>query len=220
MAQVIEHSNLAYEQRDKSRMEILAIDQTNKKEQELFDRQMEEMGKKLEDEINAAAERRKRQQPNDIISEEESKAAAEKAAKANALRKEREEIAKQRKEKNLHFEEAFRKIATSTGVSDVDELVKNFMSIDEQNFSLFTYANEQSKEIDAVEDQIQKLQKEKSSFSNEEEKDEEESQYHIALKEFESKIETAKSQAERYEKKCDESLVVMDSLTNGIKVRQ
>ena len=103
MAQVIEHSNLAYEQRDKSRMEILAIDQTNKKEQELFDRQMEEMGKKLEEEIAAAAERRKSQQPSDIISEEESKAAAEKAAKANALRKEREEIAKQRKEKNLHF---------------------------------------------------------------------------------------------------------------------
>ena len=77
MTQVIEHSNAAYEQRDKSRLEIVAIDQANKKEQENFDRQMEEMGRALEAEINAAAERRKSQHPSVADADEESKIAAE-----------------------------------------------------------------------------------------------------------------------------------------------
>jgi chromosome segregation ATPase len=217
MAQVIEQSNFAYEQRDKSRMEILAIDQTNKKEQEIFDRQMDDMGKKLEEEINAAAERRKSQQPKDIISEEESKAAAEKAAKASALLKEKQTTARQRREKIQHFEEAFRKIATATGVSDVDELVNNFTVNDEQNFSLFTYANEQSSEIENIEDQIQTLQREQSSYTNSEE---DTSQYQGTLKEFEMKIEAAKSQADKYEQKSLESQVTLDSLQDGIKVRR
>ncbi len=215
MAQVIEQSNFAYEQRDKSRMEILAISQTNKKEQDIFDRQMEDMGRKLEEEIKAAAERRKSQQPKNIISEEESKAAAEKAAKASALLKEKQAIAEQRREKIQHFEEAFRKIATATGVTDVDELVKTFTSNDEQNFSLFTYANEQSNEIENIEDQIQILQKEKSNYVNNEDGT---SHYEQALQEFEDRIETAKVQAEKNEEKSAESLLILDSLKDGIKV--
>ena len=109
MAQVIEQSNHAYEQRDKCRLEIMAIDQTNKKEQEIFDRQMEDLGNKLEEDIKAAAERRKKQQPNEIILEEESKAAAEKAARETALRKERHKFMQERRERIQHFEEAFRK---------------------------------------------------------------------------------------------------------------
>lgn len=215
MAQVIEQSNFSYEQRDKSRMEILAISQTNKKEQEIFDRHMEDMGRKLEEEIKAAAERRKSQQPKNTISEEESKAAAEKAAKASALLKEKQAIAEQRREKIQHFEEAFRKIATATGVTDVDELVKTFTSNDEQNFSLFTYANEQSNEIDNIEDQVQILQKEKSNYVNNED---DTNQYEQTLQEFEARIETAKVQAENNEEKSIESLLILESLKDGIKM--
>lgn len=216
MAQVIEQSNLAYEQRDRSRLEILAIEQANKKELELFDRHMDEMGKKLEEEIKAAGERRKNQQPQDAISEEGSKAAAEKAAKASALRKEREAIIKQRKEKIQHFEEAFRKIATSTGISDVDKLVQNFMANDEQNFSLFTYANEQSNEIESMEEQVQLLQQEMSYYSND---DKEENQYENKLQEYEAKIDAATFQSDKFDKKCDASSATLDSLAAGIKVR-
>ena len=216
MAQVIEQSNLSYEQRDRSRMEILAIEQTNRKEQELFDRQMEEMGKKVEEEIKAANERRKSQQPQDIFSEEESKAAAEKAAKENAMRKEKEAIVKQRKERIQHFEEAFRKIAASTGISDVDKLVQNFMADDEQNFSLFTYANEQSNEIESIEELIQELQKQRATFTDEEE---EESKYENLLKELEAKMDITNVQTNKFDKKCDESMAMLDSLTSGIKVR-
>lgn len=215
MAQVIEQSNHAYEQRDKCRMEILAIDQTNKKEQEIFDRQMEDLGNKLEEEIKAAAERRKSQQPNEIIMEEESKAAAEKAAKETALRKERQKFMQERRERIQHFEEAFRKIATSTGISDIDELVKTFTANDEQNFSFFTYANEQSKEIENLEDQIQTLQQEKNALIDHHV---DANQYEQTLKEFESKIEALYTQTEKYEEMLEDSSNILDSLKDGIKV--
>lgn len=215
MAQVIEQSNLAYEQRDKLRLEILAIDQTNKKEQDIFDRNMEELGKKLEEEIKAAAERRKTQLPQDIISEEETKAAAERATKASMLRKEKEAIIKQRKEKIQHFEEAFRKIASSTGIADVDKLVKTFMANDEKNFSLFTYANEQANEIESIEGQIQELLNEKTSFTD---SNEELNQYDLQMKDFESKIESSGLNADKFESKCDECSGILDSLKAGVMV--
>jgi chromosome segregation ATPase len=51
MAQVIELSNLTYEQRDNCQMEITAIDQANRKEQEDFEEQMIELGRMLEEEF-------------------------------------------------------------------------------------------------------------------------------------------------------------------------
>ena len=48
MANVIELSNMTYEQRDNCQMEITAIDQANRKEQEDFEEQMIELGRMLE----------------------------------------------------------------------------------------------------------------------------------------------------------------------------
>ena len=36
------------------------------------------------------------------------------------------------------YEEAFAKMQAATGISDIDELVENFINAEDQNFSLFT----------------------------------------------------------------------------------
>merc|ERR1719231_321647 len=51
-------------------------------------------------------------------------------------------------EKVQVYEEAFAKMHAATGISDIDELVENFIAAEDQNFSLFTYANELSGEIE------------------------------------------------------------------------
>merc|ERR1719164_81587 len=50
MANIIELSNLSYEQRDNSQMEIAAIEQANRKEQEDFEEQMLEQANRKEQE--------------------------------------------------------------------------------------------------------------------------------------------------------------------------
>ena len=51
MANIIELSNLSYEQRDNSQMEIAAIEQANRKEQEDFEEQMATLDGLLENEL-------------------------------------------------------------------------------------------------------------------------------------------------------------------------
>ena len=51
MAEIIEVSNASYEQRDAYQMEVAAIEQANRKEQEEFEEQMVELGRMLETEL-------------------------------------------------------------------------------------------------------------------------------------------------------------------------
>merc|ERR1712078_592662 len=55
------------------------------------------------------------------------------------------------------YEEAFAKMQAATGISDIDELVENFINAEDQNFSLFTYANELSGDIEKHEAEIADL---------------------------------------------------------------
>merc|ERR1712005_104233 len=60
-------------------------------------------------------------------------------------------------EKVQVYEEAFAKMQAATGISDIDELVENFINAEDQNFSLFTYANELSGDIEKHEAEIADL---------------------------------------------------------------
>merc|ERR1712193_442541 len=60
-------------------------------------------------------------------------------------------------EKVQSYEEAFAKIQAATGISDIDELVQVFINAEDQNFSLFNYANELSGDIEKLEAQISEL---------------------------------------------------------------
>ena len=55
MAEVIEGSNQAYEQRDHYQMEVAAIEQANRKEQEEFEEQMQTLGRLLDTELQMPA---------------------------------------------------------------------------------------------------------------------------------------------------------------------
>ena len=218
MAQIIEQSNLAYEQRDRAQLEILTIDQSNKREIEYFDQLMSELGKTLEDEIKAASQKRRLPPPGSDSEEDDTKAAIErKAAQEIALSKEKEGlIQEQRRGKIQNFEEAFRKIATATGIHDIDELVKVFIANEEQNFSLFSYANEQANEIEKLKDQIKSLKDEESRHTKE--NGSSVSECNQVLQDIEIKINAADAFVDSHEQKINQSQRALDSLKDAIKV--
>lgn len=54
--------------------------------------------------------------------------------------------------KNIEvFEQAFATIKQSTGISDIEEIVKIFIGLEQRNFSLLTYVNQLNREIEAFE---------------------------------------------------------------------
>merc|ERR1719407_99560 len=60
--------------------------------------------------------------------------------------------------KNIEvFEQAFATIKSSTGISDIEEIVKIFVKLEERNYSLLTYVNQLNREIEALEKRNKEL---------------------------------------------------------------
>lgn len=218
MAEVIEQSNLAYEQRDRAQLEIMAIEQAIRKEQESFDQQMNEMQRILDEELQLTSTKAE-PDPEITAAEEAARAEAErKAAVAAALAKEKEELAQKRQQRLRTFEEAFRKISSATGVADVDELVHSFIASEEKNFSLYSYVNEQADEVELLEGQVQDLQDEKAQLAQDDGTGSNKKQYEQAIQNMDVKMKATKEQIEKMERQCEEEQRTTDSIKDAIKV--
>lgn len=57
------------------------------------------------------------------------------------------------------YEAAFERIKEMTGENDLDTLVKHFIEVEDRNFALFNYVNEQNNELEILQDQIQDVSK-------------------------------------------------------------
>merc|ERR1719515_494263 len=55
------------------------------------------------------------------------------------------------------FEQAFATIKSTTGISDIEEIVKIFVKLEERNFSLLTYVNTLNREIESLEKRNREL---------------------------------------------------------------
>ena len=57
-------------------------------------------------------------------------------------------------EKVQTYEEAFAKIQAATGISDIEELVRQFIENEDANFKMFNYLNELHMEIEKGEESL------------------------------------------------------------------
>eukprot|EP00601_Ochromonadales_sp_CCMP2298_P007553 CAMPEP_0173204638 /NCGR_PEP_ID=MMETSP1141-20130122/20245_1 /TAXON_ID=483371 /ORGANISM="non described non described, Strain CCMP2298" /LENGTH=472 /DNA_ID=CAMNT_0014130347 /DNA_START=170 /DNA_END=1585 /DNA_ORIENTATION=+ len=222
MAEIIEVSNQSYEQRDTFQMEVAAIEQANRKEQEEFDEQMQTLGRLLDAELQLPA-------PGvGLLSRAKSLATIPSGkgsmrgsssmgrvgeGETKGHSSDPAEIDFQERAQN--FEEAFNKIKSATGITEVDDLVRTFIKNEEHNFSLFNYVNEQNNEIEKNEEQIQQLKEEELKFAQESGNDV--NQHQEVLKDLESKLQTSELMAEKYEQRCQELQRVTESLKRGMQ---
>lgn len=220
MAEIIELSNQSYEQRDTYQMEIAAIEQANRKEQDDFEEQMVELGRMLEAELRlptpGTTTRRgtARQMPGagdsstnsaDTLGFSKSKGTASSKMPGDHSHIDRVQ----------NFEEAFNKIKAATGITDIEELVRTFIKNEDHNFSLFNYVNEQNNEIEKYEEQIQLLKDDERKFAQE--SGEDVHQHKQILKELEAKLQSSESMAEKYEVRSQDLQRIIESLKRGIQ---
>jgi predicted RNase H-like nuclease (RuvC/YqgF family) len=118
-------------------------------------------------------------------------------------------------ERAQNFEEAFNKIKTSTGISDIDEVVKTFIKNEDHNFSLFNYVTEQNNEIEKVEEQIQALKEEEVKYAQESGNDA--NQHKEVLKDLEVKLQSTDAMAEKYEMRNQDLQRIIESLKRGMQ---
>jgi len=164
MANIIEQANAAYEARDQAQAQMAALKQQADKEHKEFEREWKELGRLIEND-KKMKEFMKQKERHQLEDQQGDMAPDEEAKMKKKVAKGAWNVAKDKANMHTHgekvhvYEEAFQKMQAATGISEIDELVDSFIQAEDQNFSLFTYANELSGDIEKHEEEIASLKK-------------------------------------------------------------
>ncbi|KAF0691983.1 Aste57867_16889 [Aphanomyces stellatus] len=222
MANIIELSNLSYEQRDSAQMEIKAIEQVNRQESEEHRRQIAELLDKIEESKRRAdlareAQIRESQRRESAHMDEDGSSALKRKLQRQHWGVAKDKVHVQVSvERVQNYEEVFTKIKAATGINDLEELVDTFIKNEDQNFSLFNYVNEQTNEIEKLQDQIETLKTEEAKYS--EETGDDAHQHKQLLKELESRLTATEHAAEKYESKYNDAQKNINAVKIAIQV--
>jgi len=169
MASIIEQANAAYEARDSAQAQMASLKQQADKEHAEFEKEWRELGRLIEND-----KRMKEFMRTKVRSTKEDSDAQD----GGEINKHKKKVAKNawdtakslvtitsNQEKVTAYEDAFAKIQAATGVTDIDQLVQNFLDAEDTNFSLFKYNNELSSETDKIELNVADLKEEYITLS-------------------------------------------------------
>lgn len=226
MAATIEVSNLSYEQRDAAQLELRALQEQSRLEAEAHRRALGDLMDKM-DEARARGEDafgKRGASPlaggrmGDLSLEEEleMKKKIQKGTWGVAKEKVHVQVSIERVQ---NFEEAFQKIKAATRIDDLEELVAAFIKKEDQNFSLFNYVNEQTNELEKLEEWIAALREEEKKYSDEGSNGDVDGggQHRQLLRELESKLQATEQAADRCEAKCQEAQQIVGAVKGAIQ---
>uniref|UniRef100_A0A0B7B968 ODAD1 central coiled coil region domain-containing protein n=1 Tax=Arion vulgaris TaxID=1028688 RepID=A0A0B7B968_9EUPU len=206
MAEVIESSTAAYESRDDAQAKMVMLQEKSDKDLQQHNAEMKELvrvidhDRKLKEFMSIKGQDR----------QEDPQLVVWRQRKAVELEKKKES----QEDSVETYEEAFMRIRDLTGQEDIDVLVKDFIKVEDTNFALFNYVNEQNNEIDKLNEDIIEIQKEIENFKKQ--GIELEIQRKQILKGLELRQTKAAQQADEYGQKHREVSKILDQLKSSI----
>ncbi|KAM6980090.1 coiled-coil domain-containing protein 114 [Aplochiton taeniatus] len=112
------------------------------------------------------------------------------------------------------LEEVFQRIQDLTGEQDLDMLVTRFIQVEDRNFALFNYVNEQNNEAEALRDQINQTQSEMEQFQVEGLRQSEEN--HALLRAIDEQQRATEVEAQEAEEEAKAVSKILDQITTGV----
>uniref|UniRef100_A0A8C9XZ71 Outer dynein arm docking complex subunit 1 n=1 Tax=Sander lucioperca TaxID=283035 RepID=A0A8C9XZ71_SANLU len=112
------------------------------------------------------------------------------------------------------LEEVFQRIQTVTGEDNLDMLVTRFIQVEDRNFALFNFVNEQNNEAEALRDHISQIQAETEQFrvaGLQQEQD-----HRSLLRDIDEQQKETQSQAEDYENQASIMSKILDEIKTGV----
>lgn len=225
MAQAIESSNQAYEERDDAQRELQALQDESRADIEAHRRALLDLIEKLEDTkggvaSDAGKDRRSRSGGKGGLEEEkEAKQKLQKGTWGTATEKVQVQVSVERVH---HFEEALLKIKAATQTDDLEHLVSAFIQKEDQNFSLFNYVNAQNDEIERLEDWIAGLRDKERRWSGNEEqaterqRDKSGGHHQQLLRDLETQVAQTELAAQKCERRCAEVQTTVNVIKQAI----
>ncbi|XP_034724975.1 coiled-coil domain-containing protein 114 isoform X1 [Etheostoma cragini] len=112
------------------------------------------------------------------------------------------------------LEEVFERIQIVTGEDNLDMLVTRFIQVEDRNFALFNFVNEQNNEVEALTDHISQIQAETEQFrvaGLQQEQD-----HRSLLRDIDEQQKEIESQAEDYENQASIMSKILDEIKSGV----
>jgi hypothetical protein len=186
---------------------LIPFSKANRREQEDFEEQMQTLDNALKKELaDEAGSKSEHEGSDDRLKKSVNKGAWN-------ITKDKVDV-QLSVERVQNFEEAFLKIKAATGIGDIDELVRTFIKNEDQNFSLFNYVNEQTNEIEKLEEHIQQLREEEHKYAVE--SGEDAAAQKQVLADLEAKAQATEASVAKHEAKCTATHRILETLRKGI----
>ncbi|ESO88792.1 hypothetical protein LOTGIDRAFT_218971 [Lottia gigantea] len=207
MGEVIESSTQAYDARDDAQAKMILLREKADKDVQQHNAEMKELvriidhDRKLKEFMGIKGQ--ERQEDPQLVAWRQRKEAAEVERK------------KESQEDSVDtYEAAVQRIKEMTGEDNLDLLVNKFIEVEDKNFALFNYVNEQNNEIEKLNDDIQNIRNDIEKFKAQ--GIEMETQRKHILKTLEEKQLHASKDADYNEQKLKEVSKILDQLKAGI----
>lgn len=209
IAEVIENSTQAYDQREEAQAKMVLMRDKEDKDKMQLNSDLKELirvidhDKKLKEFMKIKTQ--ERQEDEELISWRK--------------KKESEAAEKRRKEREEHsveaYETKFKEIEQITGEHDLDKLVERFIQVENKNYALFNFVNELNNQVELLQEQIDQIKTDMRQF--EKQGIEMEEQRKRILKELEQKYRTATQLSEENEEKIKANKKILDQSRIGIE---
>lgn len=206
--EVIDQSTQAYDTRDDAQAKMIILKEKADKDLQQHNAEMKELvriidhDRKQREFMNTKG--KERQEDPQLVAWRQKKEAIE-ADKKKASQTDSVES----------YEAAFQRIQEMTGEDDIDYLVNHFIEVEDRNFALFNYVNEQNNEKEMLEEQIMQVKDDIERFKAQ--GVELETQRQEILKHLEEKQVDANKQADEHDEKHKEVKKIQDQLRAGIE---
>ncbi|XP_059184852.1 coiled-coil domain-containing protein 114 [Centropristis striata] len=112
------------------------------------------------------------------------------------------------------LEEVFERIQTVTGEDNLDLLVTRFIQVEDRNFALFNFVNEQNNEAEALRDQISQTQAEIEQFGVAGVQQEQD--HRSLLRDIDEQQKETEFQAEEFENQAGVMSKILDEIKTGV----
>jgi chromosome segregation ATPase len=241
MTAIIEDSKNAYNARDKSQSEMLALQQHAEKERIEFESEFKELGdlikqqqvmleqirlKQFErtNENNATNNSSTLNNTNNNANNANSTSAIIATAGDTMIADGNNDknpstnpsnIIPLTQEKIHSYEEMLLKIQENTGINDIQEIINKFLEAEEQNFSLFNYVNDINSEIERLEHSISNMRNQIEKYRGQGMSSD--TQRKKTIRDLEDKLTKTDKKAAEYEARYQIAQRTITQLKNGIQ---
>ncbi|XP_075045919.1 outer dynein arm-docking complex subunit 1 isoform X2 [Mixophyes fleayi] len=205
---VIDESSAAYDARDEAQTKMLQMKEKAEKDLNQHTAEIKELQRVIDHD---------RRLKEFMGTKTQERSISEEVLDARR-RREKEEMERKKRDPTEEtietYEQAFQQIQSVTGEDNLDILVNRFIEVEDRNFALFNYVNEQNNDKERLTEQIAEIKREIEEFKAQGVCLEQE--HRSILKNIEDKEEEAVKKADVYQEQLKGVMKVLDQLKTGV----